>query len=927
MIDTKQQLKLRIERQFSKVKLIGDILISDQEYETLINFLKVRALHYVNNEQLEIDPVYAVALVQLGIHAYDGSFWPHMKKVMGFSQLTPVQQHNLSVPFLHTLRHYNHRIIQSTDSENVSNITMHGFVSNHYVKNLFDFLYRFYQRDLLRNIEPWNLNKALNLLVEMIQTDEHWQYDQSNRSYMLVVQTKNAIKHLPKRSVIMRFKWLLKTIDRIWFQEDLTDSKSRIIQEFRKWYESSDMKRDIRSARTGERTRSGNMVASAYIEYRQNMDSKPFYLVIPNQSFIARKTDILKMEIQFGDEVFEKNPGQFEDQLFYRTQPLTIGIDLADLFKPLRVVFKIRDKVIRELVVSDGKDALFFDSRLRSTRFAAGKQIVLDGQMYMFAKQEATLQFSGEYGRTAFGNYVHYDFMMSPYDYVILNHRDFYTARAIVEEGLSQRGLVSYAFVEETPIYNLVPIVFFKSTRDRMTGTVVTIGGKRIRLESMNPMIFESFQDGSIQVILSLDQNDVTIGVNEIIIDIPGYQPRNFFFAYLPGLEFTFENGPFIFVSEGFIAFTNKSLVHGDYDENDGVYQFSISGEDILRFTYQKSIEFLVKPPVFSWSFNNVDYTTGALDDIWYQQFPQSIDYLFDEKVLIEIDNGTESTREVESEFRNGMNVLDLTLARTMFSNATVKSVEVSVVFNGKKYRFAKVITATTITNVSALSYDEVTHSMFGQYDRIGEDKLYLTMVHTKTQKVLCEHLLIERDSFRINTKDVNGEYELIFSIRRGRFGSVSYESIYQTTRTLVTNNLSGIVFKINGFYLGTEKIEVRRFKYPQIIEDVVKIGPDTYKGVLRHLSNTFREHALVPVWRIVGDIEIQIKGTDRVGWIVELFIQEDEDGDVELLPLLYDRYNRELVAEEDKSVQKRAKYARYEDLTDRNFELAIYSE
>lgn len=78
----KEKLIRRINREFPKKKFIGDILIDDEEYLLLEDLLFDGYKLILNSySHIIVDPVFATALVQVGIRKYDGNYWKHLKEI------------------------------------------------------------------------------------------------------------------------------------------------------------------------------------------------------------------------------------------------------------------------------------------------------------------------------------------------------------------------------------------------------------------------------------------------------------------------------------------------------------------------------------------------------------------------------------------------------------------------------------------------------------------------------------------------------------------------------------------------------------------------------------------------------------------------------------------------------------------------------
>ena len=74
----------RIQKEFIRRQLIGDIYIKETEYDFLIEYFKnvVNVLQYDDNSKP--DRIFSLALVQIGINYYDRNLWKHIDEVVGY---------------------------------------------------------------------------------------------------------------------------------------------------------------------------------------------------------------------------------------------------------------------------------------------------------------------------------------------------------------------------------------------------------------------------------------------------------------------------------------------------------------------------------------------------------------------------------------------------------------------------------------------------------------------------------------------------------------------------------------------------------------------------------------------------------------------------------------------------------------------------
>ena len=81
-----EKLYRKIARLFDKCRYIGDIPINDEEYALLKKHLQNICRNYLSTTENYTDnPMFAVALVQIGMRYYDGRFWPHVEKETGLT--------------------------------------------------------------------------------------------------------------------------------------------------------------------------------------------------------------------------------------------------------------------------------------------------------------------------------------------------------------------------------------------------------------------------------------------------------------------------------------------------------------------------------------------------------------------------------------------------------------------------------------------------------------------------------------------------------------------------------------------------------------------------------------------------------------------------------------------------------------------------
>ena len=176
----------RLNREFKKCKYIGDIQITDEEYDILKVFFKNGYSNICQKYDHSVISIsFAVALVQIGIRFYDGKFWPHIRRELGVEKLDGVHQNWIGTSFYKTLLHYGKFHVD--ENEFVNNILLHCFITKHYADELFDFLFAYYQIDLDRDLNRNNTDMRNFLLQSMSKSEV------SARTYKIKKHTADAV--------------------------------------------------------------------------------------------------------------------------------------------------------------------------------------------------------------------------------------------------------------------------------------------------------------------------------------------------------------------------------------------------------------------------------------------------------------------------------------------------------------------------------------------------------------------------------------------------------------------------------------------------------------------------------------------------------------------------------------------------------------
>ena len=268
-----KHLNTKINRQFKTCRYIGDIVISEDEYIILKAYLRSICRKYLNTSERYItSSIFAVALVQIGIHKYDGRFWPHVEREIGM-ELPGSYQKWIGRSFYKTLEKYNKYKV--AENEMMNNILLHCFITNYYASDLFYFLFAYYQIDLERDLTS-NSKEMRDYLMQSMASGEN-----TARAYKIKKHTSDAVA-FNTRGCKIRVGKILRFMDNALFYGLFPrTSQNRIAQLFCKWADESKKFDQAKKAIAGLTKRGEKRYSSPYLRY--NGSQNRFELVLPPQ--------------------------------------------------------------------------------------------------------------------------------------------------------------------------------------------------------------------------------------------------------------------------------------------------------------------------------------------------------------------------------------------------------------------------------------------------------------------------------------------------------------------------------------------------------------------------------------------------------------------------------------------------------------------
>ena len=915
-----EKLKKRIEKDIIAKKYIGDIHIDDDEYEIIKSEFRAKYRQLVDSYSHKlIDLLFVVALVQIGIRFYDGKYWLHVARELGQENLPTNQQTWIGNAFLDTVSKYH--LIALPSHEKVSNILMHGFVSNHYANNFFDFLFEYYRIDLERDIENNNAENMNRLIDAMVKNDN------TNRTYLIVQQTSDAIKH-NRRGANIRIRRLLRLIDKcFWNQSTVVNGRNRLTSLFNKWRkESENLQHEYSLICDNMKEKKGKRsFSSPYLNCDYN--TAEVSLILPSQLI---KIDVeseeieLKWEIIIGEEAV--------------TIPLNNFSQVITGYKTERATFKLnRLQVLQNMSFQlfNGQQKLrtFKEIPIDCVRFFdldgdfLNPESLPNSTVYAFSNKESTFQSKSISYIEKFDE-VHltiFEFELG--DILLLPDGNILSVGNKLVEGLLQRGLAKRAYVlcdnEKIDIFRETPSIVVKMLPTRVNGTLICVNENRFRLSDMPYLDFPlNDRSGESAYILDMSQyNCETDGVYSIVIDVPNDRTdRHWKYCVLSDFRPKFEDCPYIFKSKGTIVFAENFRVtpksYMDKNEGENSFNFNIIPNDThIGFTTitdkNESIDICIEIPALHWKFDNAEWEIEKPNELWHSHFPTIISLQYPEDSLKlcmneELDSEKEESRSVEytKSKSTGQFVCDVTRFHSWFNGDHASEI-VYIKLGDGKIPFIDVITKSRLISC-LITGDFENNILHGTFNIIGQAEYFVDV--EVNGKVLVEKQLIIDDMIVVPMQLESGTYKVsIFETENDEagFDDSTFNLLGEYKRELINPyNLSGKTIEICHITKG-EKNHKISLGCSYFVKDLSFSGPDSrcYYGKLIAEGDAGKILATIPV-------RVDFFDKTRLQLAFVEFIDDDEP-----TSFLYDNQKKIIVKNELEGLSRSVRYRRYEDI------------
>lgn len=911
-----------------QVSLIGELEVSDEVYRQLVDYARLKVSNlYMGKTIIPTDITLSIAMVQIAIRHYQqGNYWDYFNEEIG-EKVSTSKRSYIGQMFIKTIKEYNlfyNERIKRGNTQYVQNILAHCFVSNAYIEEYFDFIYSFYERNLLRHIPEVITDEVEDLKEYMLHTlskntDEiETTLSSGAKTYKLLKSTQTVIAHADTDFLSKILLKHLKMIDDFYYDNVLPEPDNRFAKHFIMWAEKV-----TENIGSGRRIRRRGVTTiynrSPYLTI--DKESNKGIIILPEQKFRTIASDTQAISL-----IKTRNENLLKPLSLYRAYGIIVSekveIPISDIFGDITV--KIKAESIREYSFARKKYRIFDENWNEVEQLKEGKCYILTEKGVTVSNQQ---------------NAIIYSELRLPYwnEYAVEVKED--TIIYIDETPLSLTGefIDSVQFEDlsdhlqlfdmegkKLTVTNRHPIVSFKVDKTLIERTVIWCNETRYQVSnSNNCRIVELQSDQSaLGVTVMLDQLIGKVdGTYVIYVDEPG-KTKKLLTQYILLSDFAYEfnktnYGFYMFNQKGYITLKTNHLIEPLncklIDENQYVIDLIQNHEDVKFklilddnnyivnlpipvFKYKLASQWLVMRPEYYWYKDLTNQlsiympkTTHA--EVYLKRYPDKrIKGVIDDKHIITFDihdlvniiHSSNKRNQLLLTYTDGMN------QRTVELVDVLRQIQINDFYLTKKE-----------------------NNIILKVDYVGDADLAVKIKNQKTKETIIDSQYLENGSNIMKELNVQDLYIFEFYMcEDDPFGfGESKRKLMSVFNVGVINydNLTSCRINIHSIYQGEKRLELR---YQYDLRNLTKVGETEYLGTLVGTFRNRRTGKLLDSHQIPNvRMEFGIDETGQLDFSFEL-------NDSEWKEFYYDHQLGRLSYEEEIDYKKiKDIYQRYETL------------
>lgn len=624
-------------------RLLGQIKISDEEYEELRKYAMMSVSHLTSH--IFVDIKLSVFMVQVAIREYkEGKYWPCFQDIIE-CDLPSNKQNTLGKVFLMTIQNYNLLVLENTGIQvYVENIKAHAFVTNWYLDGFFDFSDAYYDNNLDGVIDEdieddfFDLSSFMRttLNIDADTISEKGSGKHAARSYRLLKSTRAVFSQAGPELLKDVFLPTLKMIDKAHYDGVVPQGWDRFEKAYIDWYQrriEADKRKNITRGAGGQKFYSRRPYIIA------NLRSRGFELVIPKQKF--RDDDCAghaSIYISYNNHNLEHELELYRSFGIYMSEEIRIPID--EIFCQFKI--SIVSEVIREYVIPAAIYRLFNGSWQQIKKLEEGHDhlLVLPGNEVSFQGEHSIID------RYEDKRWVHYDVNVSKEAVCFLNSLMLSTIGEFATEPIFERAITNYTVIsDDNRVIQATrrhPTVSFFVREEKYRGTVICINKNRYAVRNLKDVSVVKWpkDENTVAVTVRLDESDIdrSDGHYLITLDVPGESNKTLaeyillkhVHFYLTGTIYIFaKTGSFVLNPDGHDFIIDPSWDDKSFPDGSEKYYFPLSTDmeyiDIglalggRIFTLRNQIR------TFAYGFSKENLVSELSGNIWYKDLRESL--------------------------------------------------------------------------------------------------------------------------------------------------------------------------------------------------------------------------------------------------------------------------------------------------------------
>lgn len=928
------EIKKRITQELLKdnVKLISQVEINEDEYIELLSYTRNFIKRDIRNidKYIPINEIVSVFLVQVAIKYYsEGNYWDYFVDEIGFDLSSNIKR-ILGKIFIETLRYFNLFELEQKDENRfayVENIKAHAFVPNKYIYRYFDFIFSFYDRNLLRNLTS-DLDDDIDDLIKFFNhglknnDDTISLSDDGSRpskTYCLLKATQVAIAKCDSKIVNDILHNQLVMLDEYYYDNKMPDASNRISKCFVEWVDEKDSEINLDLTRTGKKRY--RYFQKPYLELDRN--NEKIYLVIPQQKF--RDTSFENLQI-----TIDSNSGRIIDMLeAYRAYGVIVSekkkIEIPSLFDTYTITI---DDGIKKFTIKSKDYRIFNDDFKELEKLKKGHNYIFVDLKTMLTCHQKPL-----YVNDAYLNWREYSFAnIDESSIIYINNSPISIYGEFINKPIFENVSKEYYLMHNNEKVQTTfrhPLVSFEVSPNLFEGTVLLCNNNKYRISTFSNITKIDLTNGKIGVTLDLETilSDED-GIYIIAIDEPGRGKKVICkYVLISSLRFKLGRRRYKFVDKATVTVT------GDYDIapvncslNDvSEYEIALNPEtDLFEFILKiNGIDFNLFVPINvfkfgfegKWSILPEEYTWYEdLKNDFYISMPGSTD------AIIKLYNEDRSLNSsyYGTQVDNGVFRFDLSNCINRINSSKDKSLAIKLSYYDTKWHEFILIFVQRRIFVEHFNLYAADNDIIFDLSYKGKPSLIIKFFDYYTKEFIVEKIIKNGENY-FNELSLDGLYYVeLYSLISDEFGFGDIKKRYGEIKKIgIVNsknfsNCKMIIKKISNCGKNVP------YNYEYTIFDLEQKSYNVYTGKMMYRSGNNSKGVYMPKYATLFErvqFEVVLDG-NKIN-ILNFFVLS---GDEYYIPY-FDKKNKNLISENSTILLSSNDYSRfvplYEDETE----------